>query len=189
MIGAVLGVAEGLLPVKPFSMLRQAFSSQGNGSNGVSRRDEARFSEMAQALRGQSAGNQITGADNENIARMRAALEEMIAAFEEQVGNIFAAQGIDTSQPINLTLDSHNRFNAHGHPDAEAITAALRDHPELVREFREIAGRSKALESVSFAHALRERIAAGDITSARQYRQAAAYQPQPTAFELNLFND
>ena len=74
--------------------------------------------------------------------------EAASAAFNDRLGSLFRAAGIDTAQPIDLRSDSQGHVRVvNDHPDKEKIEALFADDPELANQFRGLSAMAALLKA------------------------------------------
>ncbi|MGE3316202.1 MAG: hypothetical protein AB7O26_13885 [Planctomycetaceae bacterium] len=102
------------------------------------------------------AGSQSTGSaspvdsgpSSAAIGELRKQTDEKIEAFQQQLLQLLAANGIDVSSGVHLQLDDFGQVRVAGdHPRKHAIETVLASYSELESQFQEIAARSDALKS------------------------------------------
>jgi hypothetical protein len=75
--------------------------------------------------------------------------QENSAALGSEINSLLAAQGVDTSQPIDLTMDSEGKIRvANDHPDKEKIEKILAENPEIRNKFAQVSAVGHLLEAV-----------------------------------------
>ena len=71
------------------------------------------------------------------------------AEFQGELGNRFRAAGIDTTRPIELTVDSTGQVRvANDHPDKAKIEALFAGDTELSNEFRRLSASYSLMKAV-----------------------------------------
>jgi hypothetical protein len=121
-----------------------------------------------------SAGLSLSGAGQ---AAIEARVQETLARLSEEVGKLFTAAGIDTSQEVVLQLGPQGQVRvANDHPDKAVIESLLASTPALTSDFRQVATASALLRRLSTAPASG---AAGSIAG---YQAASSGVPE--RFEL-----
>ncbi len=96
--------------------------------------------------------------------------EAATAAFNDRLGNLFRAAGIDTARPIDLRSDSQGRIRVtNDHPDKAKVEALFAEGPELANQFRGLSGMAALLRAVE-QHAEFARAYEADLEAAlRRY--------------------
>lgn len=177
MIDQVLGVAQGLLPIKPLGIVRQLTSELTGQKPAGSRAQEAveaRMSSFAQQLQEMVASGQIKSLSDDSLNQLSGAYEANVSAFNDMLGKIFGARGIDTSQPMTIGVDDHNRFEVtNGHPQADDIETLLNRHPALIVPFQRLAAQSQFLDMAQRQSGFVDVAATGDYRQIAQYRAQA----------------
>ncbi len=106
-----------------------------------------------------------------------AGLDEKLGSFREKFQRLLEEYGIDSSQPISLQSDEWGSLQVAGdHPQKDAISKLLADHPELVAEFQSLQQQATAVR-------------AADPTAANAVAASAASRdilPSSTAQTFNL---
>jgi hypothetical protein len=175
MIGAILGVANGLLPVNPVKVVQGVIGGLSGGESTRSRAVEA------QALRlspeAQRAGFRPVHGEVD-VAAFQAQHEAKLASFRDQLGKIFSENGLSLSGDVKLRYDSAaNRLVVDGsHPQQGQIESLLDQFPRLIPAFRQLEAASQFLNAQNQP---------SDNPSNRQalaaYRDASSSQPYTVA--------
>ena len=75
--------------------------------------------------------------------------QENSAAFRDELSNRFRDAGIDTSQPVDLVVDSRGNVRTAGdHPDKDRIEALFAEDAELANEFRQLSATAELKKAV-----------------------------------------
>jgi hypothetical protein len=75
--------------------------------------------------------------------------EESLAAFGGELGNKFQAAGIDTSEPIDLSVDANGQVRVtNDHPDKAKIEAIFADDADFAKRFRGLSAAAEIQKAV-----------------------------------------
>ena len=173
MIGSILGIASGFLPVNPVGIVR---GLAGVLSGGGTRRSKpqpsvtAQFSPLAQQVNRAGQPGRAAGLD---LGTLQAQYEANLASFQHQLGKLFSDSGIDTSQPVTLKLNSSGNLVVQGdHPQKGQIQNLLDQQPQLVHEFQQLASASRFLNAQEASSGM-----AGLPSALSAYQHQAAQAP------------
>lgn len=112
--------------------------------------------------------------------------EAASAAFNDRLGNLFRAAGIDTTHPIDLRSDSQGHVRVtNDHPQKEKIEALFADDPELANQFRGLSAVAALLKAAEEHAAFVRAYEADPEAVLRRYEQPFADHRDEVTFRFS----
>ena len=137
----------------------------------MSKPSEVSSEKSSTGLGESSAGNQPL-----NVSRIKTDAAEQVSRFQQQLVRLFAEQGIDVENGVQLQLDSLGKVRVVGdHPQKAEIESLFVQHPDLADSFRGLSARATLLkaieETTSSQHA--DSIAAPKVDTSASHSDAS----------------
>lgn len=122
-----------------------------------------------------------------HLEDLQAWYRENSAALGSKITGLLANSGVDTSQPIDLTLDYQGQIRvANDHPDKEKIEKILAENPEVRNKFAQLTAMGNLIEGAEEYQKFAEEYARNPQAAVEKY--AHLFSSIKEAFTLRLEN-